>query len=69
MRIASGRWGEQVHAGVVLKSGASATPEGLMAHCHTLIAGYKCPRSGDITAAALPLSGAVAVMSTLRGHL
>jgi long-chain acyl-CoA synthetase len=56
--IPSERWGEQVHAVVVMKSGASATPEELMAHCHTLIAGYKCPRSVDITATALPLSGA-----------
>jgi long-chain acyl-CoA synthetase len=56
--IPSERWGEQVHAVVVMKSGASATPEELMEHCKTLIAGYKCPRSVDITATPLPLSGA-----------
>nr|WP_249158066.1 long-chain fatty acid--CoA ligase [Bradyrhizobium jicamae] len=56
--IPSERWGEQVHAVVVLKAGASATPEELMEHCKTLIAGYKCPRSVDITPNPLPLSGA-----------
>ena len=52
------RWGEQVHAVVVMKSGASATPEELMEHGKALFAGYKCPRSVDITATPLPLSGA-----------
>ncbi|KWV50865.1 fatty-acid--CoA ligase [Bradyrhizobium macuxiense] len=56
--IPSERWGEQVHAVVVMKSGAGATPEELMEHCKTLIAGYKCPRSVDITSTPLPLSGA-----------
>ncbi|MFB9269676.1 long-chain fatty acid--CoA ligase [Bradyrhizobium erythrophlei] len=56
--IPSERWGEQVHAVVVLKSGATAAPEELIEFCKTLIAGYKCPRSVDITATALPLSGA-----------
>lgn len=52
------RWGEQVHAIVVLKSGASAEPGELMEFCKTLIAGYKCPRSVDLRATPLPLSGA-----------
>jgi long-chain acyl-CoA synthetase len=56
--IPNERWGEQVHAVVVLKGGASATPEELMEFCKTLIAGYKCPRSVDITSTPLPLSGA-----------
>ncbi len=56
--IPSERWGEQVHAVVVMKSGASATPDELMEHCKALIAGYKCPRSVDITSTPLPLSGA-----------
>ena len=29
-----------------------------MEHCKARIAGYKCPRSVDITATPLPLSGA-----------
>jgi len=60
--IPSDRWGEQVHAVVVMKSGAGATPEELMEHCKTLIAGYKCPRSVDISANPLPLSGAGKVL-------
>jgi acyl-CoA synthetase (AMP-forming)/AMP-acid ligase II len=55
--IPSERWGEAVHAVVVLKPGLSATAEEIMAHCKTLIANYKCPRSVDFTPA-LPLSGA-----------
>jgi len=38
------KWGETVKAVVVLKPGATLTPETLVAHCRTLIAGYKCPR-------------------------
>ena len=56
--IPSERWGEQVHAVVVLKGGASATPDELVEFSKTLIAGYKCPRSVDITSTPLPLSGA-----------
>ncbi|MGP9810548.1 acyl-CoA synthetase [Rhodopseudomonas sp. NSM] len=51
-------WGEQVHAVVVTKAGAAVTADELIAHCKALIAGYKCPRSVDITEAPLPLSGA-----------
>jgi len=56
--IPSERWGEQVHAIVVAKPGAKATPDELMEHCKTLIAGYKCPRSVEVTDKPLPLSGA-----------
>ena len=45
--IADDKWGEAVKAIVVLKSGASATAAELIAHCRTLIAGYKCPKSID----------------------
>ncbi|MEO8298555.1 MAG: long-chain fatty acid--CoA ligase [Burkholderiales bacterium] len=51
------RWGEQVHAIVVLKAGQSLTEDELIAHCRTLIANYKCPRSVEVRDA-LPLSGA-----------
>jgi long-chain acyl-CoA synthetase len=51
------RWGETVHAVVVLRSGAHATPESLIAHCQTLIARYKCPRSVEFRSE-LPKSGA-----------
>ena len=39
------RWGERVHAVVVLRAGQAADAPELMAHCKALIAGYKCPRS------------------------
>ncbi|MDX9787800.1 MAG: AMP-binding protein [Desulfobacterales bacterium] len=39
------KWGEAVKALVVLKAGATATPEELIAHCRELIAGYKIPKS------------------------
>jgi long-chain acyl-CoA synthetase len=56
--IPNERWGEQVHAIVVTKPGAKATPEELMEFCKTLIAGYKCPRSVEVTETPMPLSGA-----------
>jgi long-chain acyl-CoA synthetase len=52
------KWGESVHAIVVPQAGASVTPEQVIAHCHTLIAGYKCPRSVAIRNKSMPLSGA-----------
>ncbi len=51
-------WGEMVHAEVVLKPGASVTADELIAHCRTLIGGYKVPRSVTIRSEALPKSGA-----------
>ncbi|MCO5130314.1 MAG: long-chain fatty acid--CoA ligase [Xanthobacteraceae bacterium] len=56
--IPSAQWGEQVHAVVVTKSGATLAEDELIAFCKTLIAGYKCPRSADISETPLPLSGA-----------
>jgi long-chain acyl-CoA synthetase len=50
-------WGESVHAAVVLKQGASATQEELIAHCRERIAHYKAPRSITLRTAPLPLSG------------
>jgi acyl-CoA synthetase (AMP-forming)/AMP-acid ligase II len=61
--IPSDKWGELVHAVVVLKPGATATAEDIQAHCKSLIASYKCPRSIEFTAA-LPLSGAGKVLKT-----
>ena len=52
------QWGEAVHAEVVPKAGVSVTSEVLIAHCRTLIAGYKVPRSVNIRSDALPKSGA-----------
>jgi len=61
--IPSEQMGEAVHAVVVLKPGASATADELLAHCKGLIAGYKCPRSVDFVAA-LPMTGAGKIQKT-----
>ncbi len=59
--IPSERWGEAVHAVVVCSANAEVSPEALIEHCRTLIAGYKCPRSVTFVEA-LPLSGAGKVL-------
>ena len=61
--IPSEEWGEAVHAALVLKPGQGIRPEELIAHCKTLIASYKCPRSVAVLDA-LPLSGAGKVLKT-----
>ena len=40
-----GQWGEVVTAFVVLAAGSSLTSEDLKAHCRSLIARYKVPKS------------------------
>ena len=54
--IPSEQWGEGVHAVVVLKDGASATADELIAFCRTHIGGYKCPRSVEFRALPLPVT-------------
>jgi long-chain acyl-CoA synthetase len=56
--IPSEKWGEEVHAVVVLEAGHEATQEDLIEHCHKLIAGFKCPGSISFRSEAMPLSGA-----------
>ena len=58
------KWGERVHAIIRLKPDSAATVEDLIAHCHTRIAGYKCPRSADLRTDPLPLSGAGKIQKT-----
>jgi len=58
------KWGEQVHAIVRLKDGMSATADEIIAHAHTQIAGFKCPRSVDFVTEPLPLSGAGKILKT-----
>ena len=55
--VPNDRWGEAVHAVVVLRSGMGATADELRTHCKGLIAGYKCPVSVEFRES-LPLSGA-----------
>ncbi len=42
------KWGEAVKGIVVLKPGAAATAEEIIAHVRTLIAGYKAPKTVDL---------------------
>lgn len=60
--VPSEKWGESVHAVVVLKPGQPQfLAEDLLAHCRKLIAGYKCPRSVEFRTE-LPMSGAGKVL-------
>jgi acyl-CoA synthetase (AMP-forming)/AMP-acid ligase II len=43
--VADAYWGEAVKAVVVRRQDAQLTAEQLIAHCKTLIASYKCPKS------------------------
>lgn len=52
------KWGERVHAIVRLREDATVRAEDIIAHCHALIANYKCPRSVTFRAEPMPLSGA-----------
>ena len=45
------KWGETVKAIVVLRPGAAATPDELIAHCRTRLAHFKCPTSVEIVPA------------------
>ncbi|MFF2085386.1 long-chain-fatty-acid--CoA ligase [Nocardia sp. NPDC058176] len=51
------RWGERVHAVIVLHPDTPATEAELDEHCRSSIAGYKTPRSWEFVDA-LPMSGA-----------
>jgi long-chain acyl-CoA synthetase len=55
------RWGEAVHAVIVLKLGREAAGAEIIEHCRRQIAGYKTPKSVEFRAA-LPLSGAGKVL-------
>ncbi|WP_340149935.1 long-chain-fatty-acid--CoA ligase [uncultured Sneathiella sp.] len=57
-------WGEQVHAVVRLHEGQDATEEAIIEFSHTLIAGFKCPRSVAFVSDPLPLSGAGKILKT-----
>jgi long-chain acyl-CoA synthetase len=49
-------WGEKVHAVVVPHDGINLSADEVDSHCRQLIAGYKCPRSVEITKTPLPVS-------------
>ena len=60
--IPDDRWGEAVHAIVVLKPDVAASDDDLKAHARERIAGYKLPKSIEFRDEPLPLSGALKVL-------
>jgi long-chain acyl-CoA synthetase len=60
--IPSEKWGEAVHAIVVLNEGAEVTEDELKAWSRERIAGYKVPKSIEFRTEPLPLSGAMKVL-------
>ncbi|MGJ7494728.1 class I adenylate-forming enzyme family protein [Variovorax sp. RT4R15] len=62
--VPDARWGEAVHAAVVLADGASADADELRAWCRERLAGYKCPR-GISFVRELPLSAAGKVLKNV----
>ncbi|MFT5210432.1 MAG: long-chain acyl-CoA synthetase [Flavobacterium sp.] len=62
--IPSEKWGEAVHAIVVLHEDAVIGEKALIAHCKKLIAGFKCPQSVSFRSEPLPLSGAGKILKT-----
>jgi long-chain acyl-CoA synthetase len=53
-----------VLAVVVPREGATVTEEDLIAHCRTLIAGYKVPKKVVVQAEPLPKSGPGKILKT-----
>ena len=62
--IPNEKWGEQVHAIVVVHETAEVSEDELIAHCRGLIAGFKCPQSVSFQTEPLPLSGAGKILKT-----
>lgn len=62
--VAHPKWGEAVHAVVILKPGQVVTPVDLDVHCRRLIAGFKCPKSYEFRDL-LPLTAAGKVAKNL----
>jgi long-chain acyl-CoA synthetase len=58
--VPDARWGEAVFAVVVPR--APVEPDELIAHCRSLIAGYKVPKTIELRAEPLPKSGAGKVL-------
>jgi acyl-CoA synthetase (AMP-forming)/AMP-acid ligase II len=54
--VADAKWGDVVRAFVVFKPGQSPGAQEIIAHCKTLIAGYKCPKQVEVIAE-LPRTG------------
>ena len=52
------KWGELVHAEIILKEDKKASQEEIANHCKELIANYKCPKSVKFRTEPFPVSGA-----------
>jgi len=62
--IPSEKWGEQVHAVVVLNENSTVSEDEIITYCKTQIASFKCPRSITFQTEPLPLSGAGKILKT-----
>jgi acyl-CoA synthetase (AMP-forming)/AMP-acid ligase II len=62
--VPSDKWGEVVHAVVILTDGAEVTADELVAHCRKSLAGYKCPRGITFRHEPMPLSPANKVLKS-----
>ncbi len=66
--IPNEKWGEEVHAVIILNDSHTADPEAnteiLIAHCRKHLATYKCPRSFSFRTEPMPLSAANKVLKT-----
>ncbi len=60
--VPSPKWGEAVHAMVVVRDGFDTTEEELIEHARTLIAGFKVPRSIEVRHEPLPKTAAGKIM-------
>jgi long-chain acyl-CoA synthetase len=60
--VPSEKWGEAVHAIVVLRPGQTAAEQEIIDHARGWIAGYKVPKSVEFRPDPLPLSGAMKVL-------
>lgn len=62
--VPDAKWGERVHAILRLRAGQTTSDDELLDHCRRTLARYKCPRSFERAAAALPLSGAGKILKS-----
>jgi long-chain acyl-CoA synthetase len=60
--VPSEKWGEAVHAIIVVHDGTEVTEMEIITHTREWIAGYKVPKSVEFRSEPLPLSGAMKVL-------
>jgi acyl-CoA synthetase (AMP-forming)/AMP-acid ligase II len=60
--IPNAEWGEAVHAVVVPREGIDLDPDEVIAHCRSLLAAYKVPKSVEISEAPLPKNAAEKIL-------